>query len=138
LEYNVRLGDPETQAVLPLMESDLGDLCWAILDGTLGDFPLAWKSGAVCAPVAVADGYPGPYRKGDPITVDRSRLDQTGARIFIAGAQTVGDTLVTSGGRVLAVSAWGKEPEAAWTRAYAGMEAVSFAGKSFRTDIGKE
>ena len=64
LEYNVRLGDPETQAVLPLMDSDFAELCLAIEDGSLGSLPVTWKKGAVCAPVAVADGYPGSYRKG--------------------------------------------------------------------------
>jgi phosphoribosylamine--glycine ligase len=85
LEYNVRLGDPETQAVLPLMDFDLVDLCTAILSGK--EFPLTWKPGAVCAPFAVADGYPGPYRKGDIITVDTNALEKTGAKVFISGAQ---------------------------------------------------
>jgi phosphoribosylamine--glycine ligase len=85
LEYNVRLGDPETQAVLPLMDFDPVDLCAAILSGK--EIPLTWKPGAVCAPFAVADGYPGPYRKGDIITVDTNALEKTGAKVFISGAQ---------------------------------------------------
>jgi phosphoribosylamine--glycine ligase len=157
LEYNVRLGDPETQAVLPLMESNLGDMCLAILENRLDAFSPVWKAGAVCAPVAVAGevpgfpGYPGPYRKGDPITVDWEKFAGTGARIFAAGvsaASEAADTpadnqaaagkmpLVTSGGRVLAVSAWGDDAALARERAYAGLAAVSFAGMAYRTDIG--
>ena len=150
LEYNVRLGDPETQAVLPLMDSNLGDLCLAILENRLDAFQPAWKNGAVCAPVAVAGGlpgfpgYPGPYRKGDLVTVDWKKLAGTGAQLFAAGAAAAagnsaeaGKTpLVTSGGRVLAVSAWGADAALARKRAYEGLSAVSFAGMAYRTDIG--
>ncbi|MDR3161137.1 MAG: phosphoribosylamine--glycine ligase [Spirochaetaceae bacterium] len=138
LEYNVRLGDPETQAVLPLMESDLADLCLAMLDGSLENFPLKWKAGAVCAPVAVADGYPGLYRKGDPIRVDRKALEETGALLFAAGARLGEDGLRVSGGRVLAVSAWGEDGEEARRRAYKALEAVSFKDMAYRKDIGRE
>ncbi|MFP3090567.1 phosphoribosylamine--glycine ligase [Treponema sp. TIM-1] len=139
LEYNVRLGDPETQAVLPLLESDLGELCLSMLDGSLGSFSLRWKPGAVYAPVAVAGGYPGSYRKGDPITIDREVLAKTGARLFIAGASTgdAGD-LYTAGGRVLALSAWGSDGDEAHARAYQAIEAVHFNGMAFRRDIGRE
>lgn len=153
LEYNVRLGDPETQAVLPLMESDLGDMCLAILENRLDAFSPAWKTGAVCAPVAVAGevpgypGYPGPYRRGDPVTVDWEKLAGTGALLFAAGAAAVPETggnpaeagkapLVSSGGRVLAVSAWGADAALARQRAYEGLSAVSFEGMACRTDIG--
>jgi phosphoribosylamine--glycine ligase len=141
LEYNVRLGDPETQAVLPLMDCDIADLCAAILDGSLEQFPLKWKKGAVCAPVAVAEGYPGPYRKGDPITMDTAALAQTGAKIFIAGAEKGSgpdSPIRTSGGRVLAVSAFGADAADAWTRAYQGLSAISFAGMGYRKDIGRQ
>ncbi|MDR3337842.1 MAG: phosphoribosylamine--glycine ligase [Treponema sp.] len=137
LEYNVRLGDPETQAVLPLMDTDLAELCGAVLGGRLGDLSLAWKAGAVSAPVAVAEGYPGPYRRGDLISVDKARLERTGARLFMAGAASGADgELVTSGGRVLSASAWGANPAEARERAYAALDAVSFTGKGFRRDIG--
>ncbi|MDR3131078.1 MAG: phosphoribosylamine--glycine ligase [Treponema sp.] len=137
LEYNARLGDPETQALLPLMETDLTELCAAILNGALEDFPLAWKSGAVCAPVAVAGGYPGPYRKGDAIVIDEVRLAQSGGRLFFAGAASgEGGSLLTSGGRVLSASAWGADPESARRKAYAALDSVSFPGIGFRRDIG--
>jgi phosphoribosylamine--glycine ligase len=138
LEYNVRLGDPETQAVLPLMDFDLVDLCSAILAGR--DFPLAWKQGAVCAPVAVADGYPGPYRKGDAIAIDAAALAKTGAKVFVSGAAggTQGSPLQTSGGRVLTVSAFGADADEAYANAYRGFEAIRFDGMGFRRDIGRE
>ncbi|MDR0291079.1 MAG: phosphoribosylamine--glycine ligase [Treponema sp.] len=146
LEYNVRLGDPETQAVLPLMDFDLVDLCTAMLAEK--KFPLAWKTGAVCAPVAVADGYPSPYPKGDIITIDSKALNKTGTKVFISGAQLgngewgVGSggkgCLKTSGGRVLTVSAFGKSADEAHAAAYLGLEAINFSGMGFRRDIGKE
>jgi phosphoribosylamine--glycine ligase len=143
LEYNVRLGDPETQAVLPLMKSDFAGLCLAMLDDDLTAFPLTWKSGAVCAPVAVAAGYPGAYHKGDPIAINEAALAAAGAKLFIAGAQRSaggpsGSGLRTSGGRVLAASAWGADADEAWTKAYQGLRAVSFDGMDYRRDIGRE
>jgi len=150
LEYNVRLGDPETQAVLPLMESSLTQLCTAILDGSLKDFRLTWKNGACCAPVAVADGYPGAYRKGDAISIDSEVLGGLGAKAFIAGARLDADGLAcslgpgaveggvlrASGGRVLAVSATAPDAVEARRLAYKGMDAVKFEGMGFRRDIG--
>jgi phosphoribosylamine--glycine ligase len=137
LEYNARLGDPETQAVLPLMESDLADLCAAILNGGLAAFPLSWKTGAVCAPVLAAGGYPGPYRKGDRIAIDEERLSQSGGRIFFAGTAEAPDgSLLTAGGRVLAASAWGADAETARTRAYAALDSVNFPEMGCRRDIG--
>jgi phosphoribosylamine--glycine ligase len=143
LEYNVRLGDPETQAVLPLMESDLTALSGVILNGGLESFRLKWKKGAVCAPVAVAGGYPGPYSKGDPIAVNETALAKTGARLFIGGAVRgpggpLGSGLRSSGGRVLTVSAAGSTPAEAREKAYRAMAAVSFKGMGFRADIGAE
>jgi phosphoribosylamine--glycine ligase len=140
LEYNARLGDPETQAVLPLMDFDLFDLCAAILDGSLENRSLKWKKGSVCAPVAVADGYPGLCRKGDPIIIDTAALEKTGAKVFVAGAEsgTGAAALRTSGGRVLAVSALGDDAAEARARAYRGLEAIHFEGMDYRGDIGRE
>ncbi len=150
LEYNVRLGDPETQAVLPLMDFDFSRMCRAIIDGTVADFPFAWKPGVACAPVAVSRGYPGQYEKGHPITIDREKIARMGAKVFIAGAtvdqrrapRSEGDpewpvgTLVTTGGRVLAASAVGKDLDEARALAYRALESVSFGGMGFRRDIG--
>jgi phosphoribosylamine--glycine ligase len=88
--------------------------------------------------VAVAGGYPGPCRKGDPITVDEEALAKTGALLFAAGAQQGEAGLCTSGGRVLTVSAWGEDGREARTRAYKALEAVKFDDMAYRTDIGLE
>ncbi|MDR2792622.1 MAG: phosphoribosylamine--glycine ligase [Treponema sp.] len=135
LEYNVRLGDPETQAVLPLLDADFADVCGAILDGKLAGMRLAWKHGAVCAPVAVAGGYPGSYRKGDHIAVNGGELPPD-TKIFVAGARLQGEKLLTSGGRVLTVSAYGSNAESAGRSAYHALEAVRFDGMGYRKDIG--
>lgn len=141
LEYNVRLGDPETQAVLPLMDFDFAAMCTAILNGTLKDFEFKWKPGYQVAPVVVSGGYPEAYKKGCEITFNKMILEASGAKVFIAGAQTgrrgvEHDNLLTSGGRVLACSAYGATFEKAWEHAYEGVSAVKFENCFFRKDIG--
>ena len=143
LEYNARLGDPETQAVLPLMDSDFAELCMAIADGTLSEVSIGWKNGAVCAPVVAAEGYPGPVRSGDPIAINTMRLENAGAKLFIAGAQRaggghLGSGLRTSGGRVLSVSALGEDADDAFEKAYEALRFVDFEGMVYRKDIGRE
>jgi phosphoribosylamine--glycine ligase len=143
LEYNVRLGDPETQAVLPLMDADFAGLCAAIAGGGLAAFPIKWKNAYACAPVAVAEGYPGSYRTGDPIAINPTGLARTGATLFIAGARrgeggAGGSGLRTSGGRVLAAAATGASAAAARAAAYEALGFVRFEGMAYRTDIGTE
>jgi phosphoribosylamine--glycine ligase len=143
LEYNVRLGDPETQAVLPLMDADFAGLCAAIEGGGLANFSIKWKSACACASVAVADGYPGPYHTGDPIAVNPTGLARTGAKLFIAGAQrgqggAQGSGLRTSGGRVLAAAATGATAADARAAAYEALGFVNFEGMTYRKDIGAE
>jgi phosphoribosylamine--glycine ligase len=146
LEYNVRLGDPETQAVLPLMDFDFAAMCRAVVDGTLKDFKFEWKPGCVVAPVAVSGGYPEEYRKGLPIECDKDAFKKSGAKLFVAGAkpdrrgdriqtdETMG--LITSGGRVFACSAYGGDFSEAWRKAYEAMKAIHFDGMFYRKDIG--
>ncbi len=140
LEYNVRLGDPETQAVLPLMDFDFAELCEAITEGTLADFNMKWKEGFQVAPVAVSGGYPGSYKKGLPISFDEAKISAAGAKVFIAGGiegrRTHEHSLVTNGGRVLACSCFGKTFEEAWKKAYAAMDGIHFEDMQFRKDIG--
>lgn len=137
LEYNVRLGDPETQAVLPMMDFDFVDLCLAITDGTLKDFDLKWKKGFQVAPVAVSGGYPLKYAKGKKISLDAAKIESTPAKVFIAGAvKNENNELLTSGGRVLACSAHGETFEEAWKKAYSAMEGISFERMFYRKDIG--
>lgn len=146
LEYNVRLGDPETQAVLPLMNFDFTRMCEAIIDGSLGKFNFNWKPGYIVSPVVVSGGYPKAYKKGIPIFEDFAAVEKTEAKVFIAGAivdrratHEVGDNatgLVTSGGRVLACSAYGASFDDAWNAAYKALEAIKFENMFYRKDIG--
>ena len=139
LEYNVRLGDPETQAVLPLMDFDFAAMCTAILNGSLKDFSFEWNPGYQVAPVVVSGGYPGDYKKGLQITFNEAILNASTAKVFVAGAVSgrrgAGDML-TSGGRVLACSAYGDTFKEAWEKAYQGISAVKFDGAFYRKDIG--
>lgn len=139
LEYNVRLGDPETQAVLPLMDFDFAKMCQAIADGNLGEFKLNWKNEFAVAPVVVSGGYPGSYKKGVPISIDKEILQKNGAKIFVAGAVETDSSegkMATSGGRVLAVCTTAATFDEAWKKSYAALEAVKFDGMFFRKDIG--
>jgi len=121
------------------MESDFAALCLAIKDGGLGSYQPAWKKGFCCAPVAVAQGYPGSYHRGDPVTVDQAEFAGTGAHLFAAGAlRRPGSGLITAGGRVLAVSALGANPDEAYNKAYRALGFVHFDGMDYRRDIGRE
>ena len=132
LEYNVRLGDPETQAVLPLLENDLLDVLEAVADGRLHELDLRWSQESAACVVMAAPGYPGPYEKGVPL--DIPELD--GVTVFHAGTAWQGGRLVSSGGRVLGVTAVGKDLRAALGRAYGGAAEVGFPGAQYRRDLG--
>lgn len=136
LEYNVRLGDPETQSVLPLMDFDFVEMCRAITDGTLKDFNFSWKKGYQVSPVVVSGGYPGSYPKGKVISFVESKISEAGAKIFIAGAKLEDGKMLTNGGRVLACSTFGKTFDEAWKNAYKAIQGVHFDGAFYRKDIG--
>ncbi|WP_328330523.1 phosphoribosylamine--glycine ligase [Kribbella sp. NBC_00382] len=135
IEFNARFGDPETQALLPLLQTPLGGLLYAAATGKLADAePLRWKSGASVAVVVAAKKYPAKPRSGDVI----SGIDQAesgGVRVFHAGTSIEDGEVVTSGGRVLAVSATGKDLDEARQRAYAGVGQILIKGSQHRTDI---
>jgi phosphoribosylamine-glycine ligase len=137
LEFNCRFGDPETQVILPLLETDLVDVVEAALDGQLDRMTLKWKSGSAATVVAASEGYPGSYPKGREI----SGLDGVAALkdvvVFHAGTQQgEDDRLFTGGGRVLAVTGSGDNLAQALNHAYAGLEKIDFRGMYFRRDIG--
>ena len=137
LEYNVRLGDPETQAVLPLVDFDFAAMCCSIVNCSLDNFAFKWKTGCVVAPVVVSGGYPCAYEKGKEITIDEKRIQAAGAQLFIAGAKrTANGKLVTDGGRVLTCSARGANFDDARRKAYDAIGAVRFESAFFRKDIG--
>lgn len=137
LEFNVRLGDPETQAILPRLESDLLELLTLAADGKLDQSKgLDWDRRPCVAVVVASGGYPGPFEKGYPIEGLRAPLDPD-TFVFHAGTATQRGIVVTAGGRVLTVSALGDDVEDAAARAYRGVSAIQFEKAFFRTDIGK-
>jgi phosphoribosylamine--glycine ligase len=136
LEFNCRFGDPEAQAVLPLLEDDLYDVCASVAAGRLNFSRFEWRSGAAVAVVAASKGYPGEYEKGRVI----KGLDKVAAMedviVFHAGTAIKEDKVVTAGGRVLAVTALGVTVADAIKKAYEATEHVRFAGIQYRRDIG--
>ena len=136
VEYNARFGDPECQAVLSLLDSDLMDIFLACRSGTLDQVDVRWKDGAACCLVLASGGYPGSYGKGYPIT----GLEAAGrtAVVFHAGTKLGEDgAVLTNGGRVLGVTATGRDLEAAIDGAYAAAAQIRFQDMHFRTDIGR-
>ncbi|MGZ4644386.1 MAG: phosphoribosylamine--glycine ligase [Blastococcus sp.] len=131
VEFNARFGDPETQVVLPLLETPLAGLLHAAATGTLADVPpLSWRDGAAVTVVVAAPGYPEAPRTGDPVT------GEDGDGVLHAGTAVVADgSVVSSGGRVLAVTATGADLAAARRAAYERVAAVRLAGAHWRTDI---
>ena len=137
LEYNARFGDPEAQVVLPRMKNDIIDVVEACIDGTLDQIDLQFEDNAAVCVVLASDGYPVKYDKGLPI----SGLDEFGKHegyyCFHAGTKFDGDQIVTNGGRVLGVTAKGKDLKEARANAYTATEWVKFDNKYMRHDIGK-
>ena len=137
LEFNCRFGDPETQALLPRMASDLAEPILACTEGCLSGVRLAWRPEACVAVVAAAAGYPGRPATGSVIHGLADAAAVTGLPVFQAGTALGPDGgIVTAGGRVLAVAALGIDPQAARQRAYDGLAEVTFEGMWYRSDIG--
>jgi len=136
VEYNCRLGDPETQVVLPMLASDVASLFMVLATGELASEEVAMHEGASACVVMASEGYPGSYEKGKAITGVQAANAGTDTVVFHAGTRKSGDSLSTSGGRVLAVSARGSDLRAALDNAYAGVDAISFDGAIWRRDIG--
>ena len=134
IEFNCRFGDPETQVILPLLESDILDIFEACAAGSLAGLDIRWSDGAAACVVLASGGYPGKYPTGLPI----SGLDVTvpDACVFHAGTKRTGDQVVTAGGRVLCVSGWGPDLHHALAAAYAAVRPISFDGMHYRKDIG--
>ncbi len=136
LEFNCRLGDPETQVVLPRMEDDLVELLLAALDGTLAGRTVRWFEGTAVDVVLAAEGYPEAPRKGDLIS-GLEAADQTeGVLVFHAGTTSDERGLSTAGGRVLNVVGTGPDLNTARSRAYEAVDKITWPGKQFRSDIG--
>ena len=136
LEYNMRMGDPETQAVLPLMETDLLELLEKSFDKRLSEAKIKWKPLHSCCVVAVAGGYPEKYNKGDVIFGIDS-IGKNGELIFICGAKKEDNNFITSGGRVLNIVGFGKTLEEAQNSAYKAIKNINFENMYYRKDIGE-
>ena len=138
VEFNVRFGDPETQVVLPRLESDLVDVMLAVAEGRADDIALEWSDDWAVSVVLASEGYPGTYEKGKVILGIEEAEALPGVTVFHAGTKRNFDgELVTNGGRVLNVVATGDTFEEARERAYEACDLINFEGKQFRHDIGK-
>lgn len=134
VEFNARFGDPETQVVLPLLDSDLGQIMMACATGTLITDMVKWKDSSAACVILASKGYPETASKGDIIYGDIKQYDTT--IVFHSGTKLVGDEYVTNGGRVLGVVGLCKDLRTALDRAYGRIEHIDFEGMQYRTDIG--
>ena len=138
LEFNARFGDPETQVILPALETDLVEIVQAILGGSLDQIQIKWsKQSSVCIVIA-SEGYPGHYQKGKIIHGLEELENKQNIMVFHAGTEKRNDEIITSGGRVLGVTAWADTLPEAIKQAYEGAEKIHFEGKYYRRDIGKK
>ncbi len=141
LEFNVRLGDPETQAILPRLKNDIVTLMECAIDGTLNDKSIIWDRQACVCVVLASAGYPGAYKKGRPITGLDKAGEREGVTVFHAGTSLnkglKGESVVTSGGRVLGVTALGLTIADAIKSAYTAVSDIQFEGVCYRKDIGR-
>ena len=134
VEFNARFGDPETQVVLPLLDSDLGQVMMACATGTLTADMVKWKDSSAACVILASKGYPETSSKGDVIHGDIKQHDTT--IVFHSGTKLIGDEYVTNGGRVIGVVGLGKDLRTALDRAYGRIEHIDFEGMQYRTDIG--
>jgi phosphoribosylamine--glycine ligase len=135
LEFNVRFGDPETQPILLRLKSDLLEVCLAVCDGTLDDVTLKWDPRPAVCVVMASGGYPGDYEKGKIITGLEKAEQLEGVEVFHAGTKVANGDVVTSGGRVLGVTAVGEEIADAKSKAYEAVDMIEFEGAYCRRDI---
>ena len=137
VEYNARFGDPETQAVLPLLDSDLMEIMMAVREQRLSELDIRWKNQAAACIVLASGGYPGAYESGKTIT-GLQEAAQAGALVYHAGTKRSGEDFVTAGGRVLGVTALGDTLKEAVGSAYAAAQNIYFDGVHMRSDIGSK
>ena len=133
IEYNCRFGDPETQVVLPLMESDLLETMQAVTEGRLAELEVKFSKGSACCVIVASKGYPLSYEKGFEISIPEQLRD----RVYVAGAKLDNGQLLSSGGRVLGVTELANTLPEAIEKAYADVEKISFENAYYRRDIGK-
>ena len=132
LEFNCRFGDPETQVVLPLLETDLLEIANACVEGNLSDATIHWKNGAAVCVVLASQGYPEKVESGKSVTIEEFPKDMV---CFHAGTKMKNENIITSGGRVFGLTAWAGDIERAVEKVYANIDKVSFEGMQYRKDI---
>ena len=137
IEYNCRMGDPETEVIMPSLSADIVDLFLAVYHGGLNDVVIEPAKKSCVTVVAVSGGYPGDYEKGKEITLP-DMTERKDSLIFHAGTQLKGDKILTSGGRVLAVTSYGDDIQAAAEKSRTVLKEIHFEGMNFRKDIGYE
>lgn len=138
IEFNVRFGDPETQAIMPRMTTDIVPILVACCNGTLASHEVAYSDWPCVSVVMASGGYPGAYEKGKVITGIANAETLDGVTVFMAGVKQQGDDLLTSGGRVLNVTATAPTLTETIEKAYAAVERIHFDGAHYRTDIGRK
>jgi phosphoribosylamine--glycine ligase len=136
LEFNVRMGDPEGQVILPRLQSDFSELCEALCQGRLKDYKASWNKGASVCVVLASGGYPGSYSKGKEIKGLKMAEEDKRITVFHAGTRQEGEKFVTDGGRVLGVTAIDGDLPSAIMSAYEAVNKISFEGMHYRRDIG--
>jgi phosphoribosylamine---glycine ligase len=136
LEFNVRMGDPECQVILPRLNGDFSELCAALCEERLKDYQAVWSREAAVCVVLASGGYPGAYSKGKGITGINMAEEDRRIAVFHAGTRQEGDRLVTDGGRVLGVTATGGDLASAIMSAYEAVNKIHFEGMHYRRDIG--
>jgi phosphoribosylamine--glycine ligase len=136
LEFNVRMGDPECQVILPRLKTDFCELCEALCQSRLKDYRAVWSSEAAICVVLASGGYPGPYAKGKAITGLTMAEENRRIAVFHAGTRQEGDTILTDGGRVLGVTATDQDLASAIMMAYEAVNKIHFEGMQYRRDIG--
>ncbi|OGC85490.1 MAG: phosphoribosylamine--glycine ligase [candidate division Zixibacteria bacterium RBG_16_48_11] len=137
LEFNCRLGDPEAQAVLPVLETDLVEICQAVIDGRLNEIEIEWKPAFATCVVLASTGYPGDYERGREIH-GWDDVQENEGMIFHAGTQLINGRLVTAGGRVLGVIATAETLEKSIQKVYRLVDRIRFEGMQYRNDIGRK
>jgi phosphoribosylamine--glycine ligase len=135
IEFNCRFGDPETQAILPLLQTPLESLLLACTEQRLAQVPITWTTGVAVCVVTASQGYPDAYTKGQEIT-GIEQAEALGVSVFHASTRLEDQKLLTDGGRVLGVTAWGENFERAIAQAYAAVDCIHYQGKYYRQDIG--
>lgn len=138
VEYNCRFGDPETQVVLPMLKSDLFTIMKACHDGTLADVDVKWADGACACVIEASGGYPQHYEKGYEISGLDENGQYEGVTVYHAGTKKADGKYLTNGGRVLGITATGKDLSEALEKAYAAVEHITFKDMHYRTDIGRK